>query len=320
MPWNGYYIISRRDNLALILPAYAGVPNLMGLTPNQADAGGPGLTLTVTGNNFESGAIVNWNGTARPTTYTSSTQLMASVTDADIARAGSVPITVVNPGPLGGVSLPLPFTVIPSQSVPQITGLSPAEATTGTRFALTITGNGFVQGSIVTFSFQGNPVTLVPTAVMPKQIVLTIDASMIGKAGAYTTAVINPQPGGTSNLQSLNVGMPLIVVSLAGSITRTSTEILVPIFIKNGGTGSASSVTVTLGKLNSAAATSANSLPLSVGPLAAGASSLVMTLRFPASAVLSSSHTGQLTIGGKYLGVTSPAALGYTTVLRVALP
>jgi hypothetical protein len=56
----------------------------------------------VTGTNFNSNATINWNGTALTTAHVSSTQLTATVPDADTATAGTVQVTVTNPGTPGG--------------------------------------------------------------------------------------------------------------------------------------------------------------------------------------------------------------------------
>jgi N,N-dimethylformamidase beta subunit-like, C-terminal/Domain of unknown function (DUF4082)/Bacterial Ig domain len=84
-------------------------PTLSSLSPSSAVAGGPAFTLTVTGSNFASGAAVRWDGSSRTTTFVSSSQLTAAITAADIAVAGTVQVSVVNPG--GSVSNALPFTI-----------------------------------------------------------------------------------------------------------------------------------------------------------------------------------------------------------------
>jgi hypothetical protein len=56
------------------------------------------FTLTVMGTGFLSGAHVNFGTTALTTTFVSSTKLTATGT-ATAAQAGTVPVTVVNPGP-----------------------------------------------------------------------------------------------------------------------------------------------------------------------------------------------------------------------------
>src|SRR5204863_10183419 len=74
------------------------------LVPDAIAPGGAGFTLTVNGTGFVSGSVVNWNGSARTTTFVSSTQLTASILPSDIAIASTASVTVVNPTPGGGRS------------------------------------------------------------------------------------------------------------------------------------------------------------------------------------------------------------------------
>jgi len=74
------------------------------LVPASAAPGGGAFTLTVNGTGFVAGAIVNWNGSARATTFVSSSRLQASIAAADVASKGTATVTVVNPAPGGGIS------------------------------------------------------------------------------------------------------------------------------------------------------------------------------------------------------------------------
>jgi hypothetical protein len=76
------------------------------LSPTSVAPGGPGFTLTVNGTGFVSGATIKWNGAALTTTFVSSSQLTAAVPAGNIATAGTAWITVTNPAPGGGTSLP----------------------------------------------------------------------------------------------------------------------------------------------------------------------------------------------------------------------
>jgi hypothetical protein len=77
------------------------------LVPTSATAGGAQFTLTVNGAGFVSGAIANWNGHPRTTTFVSSSQLNVTIPATDIATHGTAVVTVSNPG--GSTSLPLLF-------------------------------------------------------------------------------------------------------------------------------------------------------------------------------------------------------------------
>jgi hypothetical protein len=86
-------------------------PAIATILPSTATRGGPAFTLTVNGSNFVSGALVQWNGSARPTTLVDASQLTAQISADDIVVAGEENVTVVNPAPGGGTSNPLTFNV-----------------------------------------------------------------------------------------------------------------------------------------------------------------------------------------------------------------
>ena len=70
------------------------------LVPSTVPPGGTGFTLTISGAGFPQGAIVNWNGSPRPTTVVSATQVAATISAGDVAQAGTAYATVGAPGGL----------------------------------------------------------------------------------------------------------------------------------------------------------------------------------------------------------------------------
>ena len=89
-------------------------PVASSLSPANASAGSPGITLTVSGSGFVATAVVRWNGADRPTTFVSSTQLRATIPVSDLSTARSVPVTAFNPKPGGGTSASVSFTITPA--------------------------------------------------------------------------------------------------------------------------------------------------------------------------------------------------------------
>ena len=69
------------------------------LSPARTSAGTGPLTLSVTGTGFVPGSEVRWNGSARPTTYVSATQLRAAIAAADVATPATAQVTVFPPRP-----------------------------------------------------------------------------------------------------------------------------------------------------------------------------------------------------------------------------
>ncbi len=74
------------------------------LSPDAIVPGGAAFKLTVNGTGFVSGAIAEWNGSARATTFVSESQLTANILPNDIANFNTASVTVVNPAPGGGTS------------------------------------------------------------------------------------------------------------------------------------------------------------------------------------------------------------------------
>jgi len=90
-------------------------PVLSGLAPGGASAGTGPITLVANGSGFVSDSTVRWNGGARTTTFVSGSQLMATISAADVAAAGTAQITVATPAPGGGTSGSMGFAItVPS--------------------------------------------------------------------------------------------------------------------------------------------------------------------------------------------------------------
>ena len=81
------------------------------LVPTAVAPGGASFTLAVNGTGFVSGSVINWNGTPLSTTFVNSSQLTATVPASSIAKASTASITVSSPGPGGGASNLLFFSV-----------------------------------------------------------------------------------------------------------------------------------------------------------------------------------------------------------------
>ncbi|HEX8209948.1 MAG TPA: IPT/TIG domain-containing protein [Longimicrobium sp.] len=89
---------------AATFTVYSPVPVIAVLPSSGATALRPGFSLWVHGRDFVQGARVLWNGAERPATYVSPTRLQVSVSSADVAAAGGITLSVVNPGPGNRVS------------------------------------------------------------------------------------------------------------------------------------------------------------------------------------------------------------------------
>ncbi|MFZ0738305.1 MAG: hypothetical protein WCA98_16425 [Candidatus Acidiferrales bacterium] len=102
------------------------LPFVSTLSPTSAVAGGTIQTLTIAGSGFVPASVMLFNGSARPTTYTSNTSIAANLTVADLSSAQVAQIVVMNPAPGGGDSTAAIFAVNgidPTTSNPGFTGL-----------------------------------------------------------------------------------------------------------------------------------------------------------------------------------------------------
>jgi hypothetical protein len=89
-------------------------PNITDLSPNQIKPGGAAFYLTVAGSGFMNGSLVRWGEKDLVTTYVNGNQLSAYVPAALIAKACTVQVSVINPGPGGSTSASTLFMVTES--------------------------------------------------------------------------------------------------------------------------------------------------------------------------------------------------------------
>jgi hypothetical protein len=94
-------------------------PVITTISPASIVAGTASEPILINGQNFMSGAKVQWNGVSVPTTFVNSTQLQAQPTTAELATAGIIQLSVTNPSPgtispgaIFNVTYPVTLTVL----------------------------------------------------------------------------------------------------------------------------------------------------------------------------------------------------------------
>ena len=113
------------DVSTTVVARYVGeTPELAGLNPSSVKEHSPSFTLTVTGDNFQSASKALWNNKALATTYVDAHTLTAAVQAGNLEVAGTVRITVLNPGNVSS-SVQI-FTVVSTKVAPKITWQGPA--------------------------------------------------------------------------------------------------------------------------------------------------------------------------------------------------
>jgi len=182
-------------------------PAITSLSPTSTTLGGAAFPLTVSGSNFVPGSVVRWNGSDRPTTFVSSSQLTAQISASDIVTTGTATVTVFNPGSSGGTSNASNFAINtpPINPTPTINSLNPTCPPVGGQdFILGVFGSNFVANSVVRWNGSDRPTTL--DVIGPPSLRAQIPASDIAVAGTVAVTVFNPAPGGgNSNTSTLTI-------------------------------------------------------------------------------------------------------------------
>lgn len=178
------------------------VPQLTGISPHTVTAGSFDFTLVVNGSNFTKTAVVRVNGSDRVTTYVSSTQLKAIIPYRDLSSLDLEPlqITVLNPGPNGTESQPLPLHVTFSLNG-LISAISPAKIIAGSGTStITINGSWFLQDSVVQINGSNRPTSYLGI----NRLTATLSSADTASPGFLNVSVFSPSTG-TSNVVPLPV-------------------------------------------------------------------------------------------------------------------
>jgi hypothetical protein len=184
------------------------MPSLSALSPASGTSGGAAFTLTVTGSSFVSNSVIEWNGSALSTSFSSATQLSAQVPAGDLTSSGSASVTVVSPAPGGGTSSALSFAI--NNPMPTLTSIAPSSVTAGSStFTLTVTGTKFVSGAVV--DWNGTALTTIYSSAT--QLTAQIPASDVTSTGTASVSVVNPTPGGGSS------GTATLTIGAAGALS-----------------------------------------------------------------------------------------------------
>jgi hypothetical protein len=220
------------------------VPTASSLSPSDTAAGGPALKLTVTGTNFVSGSVVQWNSSGRATTFVSATQLTATILASDIATAGTASVTVLNPSPGGGTSGALTFTIYPTIA---ISSVNPG--------SITLVQGGSAQSvevSLTRHSYAGS-VTLA-TGALPSGVTATFAQPGTGNSGSISLKAGSNAPVSNQTITIIASGSGVASATATFSLTVNASSIAIssvnPSSITLVRGGSPQTVTVNLTRSN----------------------------------------------------------------------
>ena len=183
-----------------------------GLSPASVTVGSTAFQLTVTGTNYLSGSVVQWNSGAGAqslaTVMLSATQLTALVPAGLLTAAGPVFVTVQNPGGLSSNLATFTVTAAAAPVPPTIStgGLSPASVTAGGgSFQLGITGTGFIGASVVQWNSGAGAQSLATVMLSATQLTALVPGNLTAAQGTAFVTVQNPGVG-PSNTVTFTIG------------------------------------------------------------------------------------------------------------------
>ncbi len=182
-------------------------PAITSLQPATVAAGGGDFLLTVSGTGFGTFSTLRVNGQARSTSYQSQAQtLTTTILRANIAQAGMLAVSVLNPAPGGGesTSRTLTITGAPSNPVPALASIAPSSIAAGSTNMLTLTlqGSSFVAGAVGRIQGADRATTF----HSPSELTMTLLAGDVAIAGTRSIVAVNPGPGGgPSNALTLQI-------------------------------------------------------------------------------------------------------------------
>jgi len=155
--------------------------------------------MTVGGKGFSRSTVVQWNGSALPTSFVNKESLNAAVSASLVAVPGVAQVRAVNQGSASNsVSLFIEGVVL---GPPAITKISPDYSLAGSvSFTLTVEGSAFAVGSEVLW----NGVPLPSTFISDSKISVAVSASLITTAGNANIQIRNPG-GSTSSITTFRI-------------------------------------------------------------------------------------------------------------------
>ncbi|WP_116789492.1 T9SS sorting signal type C domain-containing protein [Flavobacterium psychrotrophum] len=225
-------------------------PVLASISPTSKVAGSAAFPLTVTGSNFTSASVIQWNGVALTTTYVSATQLTASIPAANVATTGTAAITVATGAAVSGSQtfyIDAVNTPSISTSTSALTNFTTITGTPSAAQSFTSTGTSLGSGNNITItaptnfevsnSAAGPYSASIPVTAATTTTYVRVSAS--APSGLYSNVVLLAASGATTR----HIALTATVLSTepttaATSLTFTNTNSIQTTINWTGGNGS----------------------------------------------------------------------------------
>src|SRR5439155_12608826 len=189
------------------------VPTTTSISPTSGGRDSAAFKMTVNGTSFLSTSYVQFNGSARATTFISATQLTAAIPAGDLTTLGNFAITVANPAPGGGISNAQTFSV--KRATTTSVSCTPGSLAQGASATCAVTvsdasGGALPPDGTVTFStsgggaFTSSSCTLGPPVGSSKSCSVTYNTS--GGGSQTITAAYPGSVNHAGKLRSVRTG------------------------------------------------------------------------------------------------------------------
>lgn len=181
-------------------------PAITALNPSRVNAGGPSVTVTISGAGFAPGCTVTFAGASLSSTYVSATVLTAAIPRELVSLYGSFDVVVTNADGLASNAYAFGVNAV-------LTAVEPSEVASrfdGTSETVTITGNGFKPGltliiaNLNTATVRG----LVTTYVSPTQVTAEIFPELLRSPGEWE--IKSDRFPSSSGRLAFGVGLPKV--------------------------------------------------------------------------------------------------------------
>ena len=286
-------------------------PVISSVSPAGVAAGATSPVISVAGTGFVPTTVIKVNGNARTTTYVSGTQVNVTLSDADVASAGSLSLTAFNAVPGGGTSTASIVSVTNPAPGLSLT-VSPTSIVAGgtSPVTVTVTGTNFVPSSTV----QVNGTARATTYVSSTKLTFLVSVADQATNNILNVNVANPAPGGgssgsTSVLILEQTPTPVLTQVTPPQIVMGSTDTQIVV------TGTSFAQQLSNGQSVLTSQVQWNGTPLTTQTYSYFATSQVIVAIVPAS-LLTSTGTGNVTV----VSSTSTPATSNTLPVSIIQP
>lgn len=199
-------------------------PSLTGISPSSAKLGAANTTITVTGQGFVNGAVVEWNGSALATTPVSLNELTAVVPASLLTSKGTATVTVEDPDKIA-VAGSATFTVIAQDAVAKASAKADVEAGQDASLTLSVSPYPVALTATLTLTFTPDP----PNTVVDPTVLFTNNTTTdVIKIPANSSAAIPPVDFSTGS----TAGTITIAIKLSAGGADVTPASLAPVPVR----------------------------------------------------------------------------------------